>query len=53
LLNNTNQYHYAHAFGLAEYFISSFFVPHKYDEGFWNLPYLAAGEQSLLALKRF
>ncbi|OCF57985.1 protein-S-isoprenylcysteine O-methyltransferase [Kwoniella mangroviensis CBS 10435] len=41
LLNNTTQYHVAHAVGLAEYFISSYFFPSKFDSKRNSTPLLA------------
>lgn len=43
LLNNTNQYHYAHALGLTEYFISSYFFPGKFNTWYCSLPWLSIG----------
>ncbi|CAD6566429.1 MAG: hypothetical protein TREMPRED_002580 [Tremellales sp. Tagirdzhanova-0007] len=40
LLNNTNQYHYAHAFGLTEYFLSSYFYPQKFAIWYCCHPWL-------------
>ncbi|WWD16571.1 hypothetical protein CI109_100999 [Kwoniella shandongensis] len=40
LLNNGKQYHYAHAFGLAEYFVSSFFFPRKFNSRLSASPWL-------------
>ncbi|ORX33630.1 protein-S-isoprenylcysteine O-methyltransferase [Kockovaella imperatae] len=42
LLNNTNQYHYAHLFGLGEYFLSSYFFPGKFDSRFCSAPVILA-----------
>ncbi|WVQ83607.1 hypothetical protein IAT38_005748 [Cryptococcus sp. DSM 104549] len=42
LLNNGRQYHYSHAFGLTEYFISSYFFPKKFDSFWSSFPCLAA-----------
>lgn len=50
LLNNGRQYHIAHAFGLAEYFTSSFFFPEKFDSWYCSQPFLYPGE--LLPLRR-
>ncbi|WVW80077.1 hypothetical protein I302_102050 [Kwoniella bestiolae CBS 10118] len=41
LLNNTSQYHVAHAMGLAEYFISSYFFPSKFEGKGNSTSYLA------------
>nr|XP_018264642.1 protein-S-isoprenylcysteine O-methyltransferase [Kwoniella dejecticola CBS 10117]OBR86800.1 protein-S-isoprenylcysteine O-methyltransferase [Kwoniella dejecticola CBS 10117] len=41
LLNNTKQYPIAHAMGLLEYFIASFFFPSRFDSKRNSLPYLA------------
>ncbi|KAK4687611.1 protein-S-isoprenylcysteine O-methyltransferase, partial [Tremellales sp. Uapishka_1] len=40
LLNNTRQYHLAHAVGLLEYFISSWLFPSKFNTPFASLPFL-------------
>ncbi|BEI97654.1 hypothetical protein CcaverHIS631_0212430 [Cutaneotrichosporon cavernicola] len=40
LLNNGAHYHYAHAAGLAEYFISSYFWPGKFKSPFASVPVL-------------
>jgi protein-S-isoprenylcysteine O-methyltransferase len=44
LLNNTTQYNIAHAAGLAEYFISSYFFPKKFSSWYGSTPVLMAGE---------
>jgi protein-S-isoprenylcysteine O-methyltransferase len=44
LLNNTAQYHYAHAVGLAEYFISSYFFPGKFNSVWSSTPVLVLCE---------
>ncbi|OXG15006.1 protein-S-isoprenylcysteine O-methyltransferase [Cryptococcus neoformans Ze90-1] len=40
LLNNGRQYHYAHAIGLAEYFISSWLFPGKWNTFWGSFPWL-------------
>ena len=44
LLNNTNQYHYAHALGLTEYFISSYFFPQKLSTWYCSPAWQIAGK---------
>ena len=44
LLNNTNQYHYAHLSGLVEYFITSFFFPQKFESRYCSFPFLLLGK---------
>lgn len=44
LLNNGRQYHYAHAIGLAEYFLSSWLFPVKWDTFLGSFPWLALGK---------
>ncbi|WWC87816.1 uncharacterized protein L201_002708 [Kwoniella dendrophila CBS 6074] len=41
LLNNTKQYHIAHAMGLLEYFIASYFFPSRFDSKRNSFPLLA------------
>lgn len=47
LLNNGRQYHYAHLFGLAEYIVSSYAWPKKFDS-VWCSPYALLGCGCLL-----
>ena len=44
LLNNGATYWYSHAIGLAEYFISSYFWPAKYEHFFTSFPFLFIGK---------
>lgn len=46
LLNNTNQYWFAHAFGVAEYLVSSAFFPGKFSSGPWTSPVWSLGGMS-------
>jgi protein-S-isoprenylcysteine O-methyltransferase len=43
LLNNGATYWYSHAIGLAEYFISSYYWPTKYDHFFTSFPFSFIG----------
>ncbi|EIW66589.1 hypothetical protein TREMEDRAFT_34839 [Tremella mesenterica DSM 1558] len=51
LINNGKEYHYAHAFGLAEYFISSYFWPNKFHSK-WCSPLAILGITTLLLLSQ-
>ncbi|KAL7419726.1 farnesyl cysteine-carboxyl methyltransferase [Cryptotrichosporon argae] len=53
LLNNTAQYHYAHAFGLAEYFVSSYLWPSKFDSAWQSPPVLLVITLALLGAQAF
>lgn len=44
LLNNTSHYHIAHAFGMAEYLLSSYFWPSKFDSFINTTPYILLSE---------
>lgn len=44
MLNNGRQYHYAHAIGLAEYFISSWLFPGKWNTFWGSFPWLTLGK---------
>jgi hypothetical protein len=44
LLNNTVHYNLAHALGLLEYFVSSYFFPGKYDTWICSFPVISAGK---------
>jgi protein-S-isoprenylcysteine O-methyltransferase len=46
LLNNTTQYWFAHAFGVAEYLVSSAFFPGKFSSGPWTSPVWSLGGMS-------
>ncbi|RSH94600.1 hypothetical protein EHS25_004404 [Saitozyma podzolica] len=48
LLNNTNQYWFAHAFGVAEYLVSSTCFPGKFSSGPWTSPVWSLGVIALL-----
>ena len=43
LLNNGATYWYSHAIGLAEYFISSYYWPSKYDHFLTSFPFSLIG----------
>jgi hypothetical protein len=46
LLNNTNQYWFAHAFGVSEYLVSSTCFPGKFSSGPWTSPVWSLGGTS-------
>nr|KIR48060.1 hypothetical protein I312_02576 [Cryptococcus bacillisporus CA1280] len=48
LLNNGRQYHYAHAIGLAEYFLSSWLFPGKWDTFLGSFPWLTLGKVTFI-----
>lgn len=50
LLNNGHEYHIAHGFGLAEYLVSSYLWPSKYDTSLASFPALAICTLKLLTL---